>query len=271
MKSILAALPLLAWSVAAQQTPAKGINFYSLEHEIELGQQVAAGLAASLHVVHDPKLDAYLDKLGASLGKQADPRFRYTFTLFDDREPRPARSIALAMPADAGESDASEPVAVAGGAVFVPVALLANAPNEATFAFQLAHAMSHIALRHATRTITREELVRIGMEQIGTPPLVNASMQIGITVGLRSFARQFELQADTMAAGILAEAGYDPLAVIPYLESQPVTQPKVYAAHPFGDRRAGAVRAALEKLPARDYPSATGEFEAMRALAGGAR
>jgi len=273
MKSAAAALLVLAWSAYAQAIPAKGVNFYSLEREIALGRQAAANLAATLRF-EDPTLKAYLAKLGASVAQSADPHFQYTFAFYDDRKGFAAPSPFWALPADAVDGASSEPIAIAGGPVFVPLSLLANAPNEAAFAFQLAHAVAHVALRHATRAATRAELVEIGMVPVRAQSAqgwarvaMEQGTQLVIPLSMRAFARQSELQADVLAVSLLAAAGYDPLAVVPYLEAQPELRPLVFSAHPSGSRRADAVRDAAGKLPARDYAADTGEFLAMKTLA----
>jgi hypothetical protein len=80
--------------------------------------------------VNEPKLDAYIAQLGAALAKNATTPFTYTFTVYDDRKPangpRTAGSTRLAgagaaMPMDAFQGRAAEPVAVAGGPIFIPL------------------------------------------------------------------------------------------------------------------------------------------------------
>jgi predicted Zn-dependent protease len=271
MKSIVALL-VLSGTVAAQQRSGQGVNFYSLDREIALGQQLAAGVAAKMTIVHDPALDAYVAKLGAAIAAQADGRFQYTFTIFDDRKPWAASVAGFATPAD---RQTSEPMAFAGGPIFIPLSLLSNAPNEATFAFELAHAVSHVALRHATRNATKTDLMQVGtdsatrvMPTSTASETVQNGAELAVPLAQLAFARANELEADNMATGILAAVGYDPQAVIPYLEAQLTPQPKVMSAWPASERRVNTVKAAVEKLPAHPYSANTGQFEAMKARAG---
>jgi predicted Zn-dependent protease len=271
MKSIVAFL-VLSGTVAAQQRAAQGVNFYSIDREIALGQQLAAGVAAKMTVVHDPALDAYVAKLGKTIAAQADGHFPYTFTIFDDRKPWVGSAAGFATPAD---RQTSEPTAFAGGPIFIPLSLLSNAPNEETFAFELAHAVSHVALRHATRNATKTDLMQAGTDTVvRTLPASTASetvqngVELGVPLAQLAFARANELEADYMATGILANVGYDPLAVIPCLEAQLTPQPKVLSPWPASERRVNTIKAALEKLPAHPYAANTGEFEAMKARAG---
>ena len=186
---------------------------------------------------------------------------------------------AVATPADAFEGPAAEPVAFAGGPILVPLSLLADAPDEAAFAFQLAHAMAHVALRHATRQATRQELLNIASVALwqarnasGVAAVaLRSSQPLAIELGMLTFARGYEREADSVATGILAEAGYDPEAVVAYLEGRPPADgprtSKIFSAHPTMGRREETIRAKMEKLPSRDYGAQTGGFDEVKALA----
>jgi predicted Zn-dependent protease len=279
---------LLVLPTHAQEPSAKGVNFYSLKWEVQIGREEAAALMRSLPIVHEPKVDAYLANLTAELVKYADPRFAYSFTVYEDRKPmgpqwaamRNARAVA--MPVDMFQGQAAEPVALAGGPILVPLSLLADAPDEAAFAFQLAHAMAHVALRHATRQATRQELLNIASATLqaqnasGVAAVaIRSSQPLAMQLGLLTSVRAFEREADIVATGIVAEAGYDPGTVVPYLEGQPPADgpphSRVFSAHPTAGRRAETVRAKIEKLPSRVYGAQTGEFEEVKALAASVR
>ena len=280
MNSVAASvlMGLLVLPAHAQEPSAKGVNFYSLAREAQIGRESAATLMRALPVVHEPKVDAYLANLTAKLVQYADPRFAYSFTVFEDRKPLPGLPwAAMATPADAFEGPAAEPVAFAGGPILVPLSLLADAPDEAALAFQLAHAMAHISLRHATRQATREEILDIGTVALGTQKVsgpaaaaIFSTQPLAMQLGMLAFARTFEREADTVATGIVAEAGYDPETVVAWLEGKPpaaARTPKVFSAHPTMDRRVVTVRARIERLPPRVYAAGTGGFDEVKALA----
>ena len=79
--------------------------------------------------------------------------------------------------------------------------------------------MAHIALRHATRHATREQIITQANAPFQTGMPVQQST--AVPIGFLAFARAFQLQADKLAAGIVAEAGYDPAEMARYLERQP--------------------------------------------------
>jgi len=204
--SVLLALPLF------EQNAPIGMNFYSLGREAQLGRQTAAHLSAILPMVSDAKLDAYISTLATSLHHNGDGRFSYSFSIYDDRKPLTVDRIPLAMPPDAFYGPAREPIAVAGGPVFVPLGLLAGAENEAEFAFLVSHAMAHIAMRHSTRQATRLELS--GMAVRALPNAVPAAVRSASDQAQQSRAIEMasaaEVEADRAAIDTMVAAGYDP-------------------------------------------------------------
>src|SRR5258706_351518 len=70
--------------------PEEGANAYSLEQEAKLGQEAAARLDERITKVDEPKLNAYIAKLGAAVGKQLPfwshlSFASFRFTLYEDR------------------------------------------------------------------------------------------------------------------------------------------------------------------------------------------
>ena len=186
------------------------------------------------------------------------------------------------MPADALAGRATEPVALPGGPIMVPMSLLAEAQDEAELAFQLAHAMAHIALRHATKLATRQELMAIATVPLqiqrtagsrGTDILL-ANQDVAFEAGRLAFTRGFELQADTIATRMVASAGYDPESMVRYLEGtlgDVARSTKIFSPHPATDRRMKTVEVEEAKLPASIYTASTGEFDEIKALAAAVR
>jgi predicted Zn-dependent protease len=267
------ALLLSAGIGLAQEPSSRGVNFYSVEREKQIGQALAARLESGLPIAHEPKLDAWVAHVGAMLAKYANSPFDYRFVLYEDRRPGgPAMPddfasppVGAMAPLDALRGHTAEPLAVAGGPIFVPMSLLAGAPDEAVFAFQLAHAMAHIVLRHPTRLATKLELVQTAA--------VEDRHDERLQLGTLPLSRAFEREADYLAAEILSKAGYSPEPMATYLRGQPVPQGlKVFTARPMPGERAAAIQDEVEKLqllPA-DHSALAGFAEA-KALASAVR
>jgi Zn-dependent protease with chaperone function len=230
-----------------------------------------------LTVVREPKLDAYVAKLADALAKYANSPFPYSFTLYEDRRRNVLPLAAGApgtlplMPLDAFQCLlATEPVAVAGGPIFVPLSLLANSPNEAVYVFQLAHAMAHISDRHATKFMTHTDLAASGRFRHDVR-VENASCGQAYTVPISAvtLASSFERRADSEAVVMTSQAGYSPEAVAAYLAAQPVPKSaaRAFSTHNTPKQRAQAIRNQFANLPAATYGAAAGGFYEARALA----
>ena len=201
-----AGLILLAAALAAVDPASKGVNFYSLETELERGRQLVASLDRTLPQWNDPDWIAYLEELGHTLARQLTPNvFTYRFRIVDDRQPVTAASDLFLFPPHGWQWEQVEPLAVAGGGIYVPLKLLRQCDREPKLAAALAHAIAHVAGRHATRLATRIELVRLAQEK-----LTELRPSIVVKVWPWHFERNFERLADRVASALMAEAGYDP-------------------------------------------------------------
>jgi predicted Zn-dependent protease len=189
MRTIL----LLATASAVLAQPrSQDVNFYSIEKEIELGKQLAAEAQTSLQAQPDSRLQAIGDKLAAKAGGT----FQYHFFVYPAVNPR------------------TEPIALPGGPVFLAQSMVSA--DEAVTAAILAHAIAHIALRHYTREMTRREISTKGAAAAsGAVPLAS------ITRNAQSNT-SFEFEADGFAVKLMIDAGYDPQALIRWLQSFPI-------------------------------------------------
>jgi len=235
----LAFLVLIALTGYAQD-PSKGVNFYSLEKEKALGEQLAKEVRRSSTPVDDPVILNWINDLAKRL--VPDSQFSYTFELIKE-----------------DQTMLHEPPSLPGGFVFVPVQLILAAQSEDEFAGMLAHAMAHIEARHGTKQATKGAIVNQA-----TVPLIFTGGWTGfaagrngtmaVPLGYVKFQRDSELQADRLAAEKMSAAGYDPEALAQYIErEQPPDPPqqKPYSPLPERSARVAAIRA---MSTGRTYP-----------------
>jgi predicted Zn-dependent protease len=219
-----AILLLAAVSTALAQAPAQGVNFFSVEKEVELGKSLAAAFQAKQQAQPDARLQAIGDKLAA----KTDGTFQYHFFAYPQVSPQ------------------YEPVALPGGPVFVAQSAITS--DDAEMAAILAHAIAHIALRHYTRERTQRELMEIGRKSAGIRVFPDDDPVQSASRNFRPpFVTGFELDADRFAVTLLIDAGYDPQALVRWLQSFPVATANLA----FGDRpvpggRVAAVQKAIE-------------------------
>lgn len=198
---------LLFFAIAKQQPTSSGIQFFSLEQDMQIGSESAAEADATLPLVQNPSIEAYFRNIGTRLAAfSPTPGLRHTFRIVN------APSVnALTFP---------------GGKVYMDRGLIDLAENEHQIAALLAHEIAHAAARHGTRQLSGQLLVQ-------APASVLAGLttregwkeqlgRLGIYLGARaSFLRyspEQEIEANAMAVSLLSRAGYSPYALPAILE-----------------------------------------------------
>jgi hypothetical protein len=74
-----------------------------------------------------------------------------------------------------------------------------------------------------------------------------------------------ELKADALAVGAMAQAGFDPSALVRYIERiKPNQAYTVYTPLPDRDQRVANMRTAIEHLPRLSYDAPTVEFTGVK-------
>jgi Zn-dependent protease with chaperone function len=186
-------LLLAAAAVAlAQQPNTQDANYYAPEDDARVGQRLATQLQTNITAATEPRLDQIGNRLAAH-----SPQFRYRFSVFDGGQPSQDTAPAAAFPADWRRLQLDEAIAVAGGMIFVPRALLSR--DDAQVAAILAHAIGHIALRHPTVGMTRGELAQVEV-QVASRAMPDEAPQRVHAVALKRFA--FDRACETAADGV---------------------------------------------------------------------
>jgi len=203
--------------LAAQQ----GVNFYSIEKEIALGNQLAAEFQRNTSVTSD----ARVEKLGAALVPKSS-LFQYHFR--------------------ASDGGGYEAVTFPGGWVFVPQPLLAR--DDRQLSAILAHAIAHIELRHHTRLATRGELAEIG-QNVATQAAGQSQRPLGVPMGMLKLERSQELEADRRAIQLLRDATLDSASYLDYLRTLPPVDHLVFSPFPPPAERVAAAEKAIASLP----------------------
>ena len=120
----------------------KGVNFYSLEHEIALGKQLAQQVERSSKMIDDPVVTEYVNRVGQNLVRNSDAQVPFTIKVIDSDEVN-----AFALP---------------GGFFYVNSGLILRAQEESELAGVMAHEISHVTARHGTKQATKADLMQIG-------------------------------------------------------------------------------------------------------------
>jgi hypothetical protein len=197
------AMPVAALAQCQQVTEAPK-NRYSIQDDVQAGQQAAQEAERQLPIMNDRDIEEYVNRIGQRLVANIPPQFqhpefRYSFRVVNAREIN-----AFSLP---------------GGPSYVNRGMIEAARNEGEMAGVMAHEISHAALRHATAQATETQKYQIGSvlgqiagAVIGGPAgaVIGAGSQIGFGAGALKYSRKYETQADVLGAEIMARAGYDP-------------------------------------------------------------
>src|SRR5271169_411485 len=239
----------------------KGVNFYSLEHEIALGKGLAQEVERSSKLVDDPVVVEYVNRVGQNLVRNSDAQVPFTIKVIDSDEVN-----AFALP---------------GGFFYVNSGLILRAQEEAELAGVMAHEISHVTARHGTKQATKGELMQIAaMAAMIVVPYgwagfgIYEGMNLAIPLTFLRFSRDAEREADFLGIQYMYKAGYDPNSYVTFFERiqadekrRPGTIPKMFSTHPpTPDRIAAAQKEIARILPEKDeYIVTTSEFDQVRA------
>ncbi len=236
-------------------------NWFSTDWEIRNGKQYSMEIEKSAHMVNDPVIAEYVNRVGQNIVKNSDCKVPFTIKVIDSDEIN-----AMALP---------------GGFFYVNSGLILAADEEAELAGVMAHETAHVCAHHAAR-----ENTRMGYAQIGSIPLyiltsgswtgygIYEAMQLAIPMSFLQFSRNFEAEADWLGLQYMYKAGYDPQAFIQFFEKidalekhKPGTLSKVFSDHPQTPDRINRSEDEIATImPAKpDYMVTTSEFDDIKA------
>jgi hypothetical protein len=236
-------------------------NWYSTNWEVSTGKQYSMEIEKSAHMVTDPVVVEYVNRIGQNIVKNSDCKVPFTIKVIDSDEIN-----AMALP---------------GGFFYVNSGLILAADEEAELAGVMAHETAHVCAHHAAR-----ELTKMNYFQIGEIPLIiftqgswtgygiYEASQLAIPISFLEFSREYEAEADWLGLQYMYKAGYDPQAFIQFFEKidalekhKPGAIAKVFSDHPqTPDRIMHSEQEIATIMPARpDYMVTTSEFDDVKA------
>ncbi len=215
-------------------------------------QEIALGLQAAPQMLRQyggesrsPQANAVVDRIGQRIVEQSaagKSPYRFEFHLLDDNQ----TINAFALP---------------GGQVFVTEALASRLKSEAELAGVLGHEVGHVVARHGAEHIAKQQLTQglTGAAVMATydPNNPNSTRNaaivqaIGQLVNLK-YGREDELESDRLGVKFMAEAGYDPRALIRVMEVLKAAggggkTPEFFSSHPNPENRIGRIQEAIKK------------------------
>lgn len=260
-------LPVLILAIAvgtpsAQTRIALDPNKYSVQQDVQLGQEAASEARKQLPMLDDERVDDYLDDVGDNLvdaipAEFRHAGFRYSFDVVNQKEIN-----AFALP---------------GGPMFVNRGMIESARNEAQMAGVMAHEIAHVALRHGTAQATKGQKFQIGAiagQILGAivggaaGTVISQGSQFGLGAYFLKYGREYERQADLFGAQLMARAGYDPREManmFKIIQSQGGRSgPEWLSSHPDPGNRYNAITKEASMLRVQGNAN-TGQFSSIQA------
>lgn len=220
------------------------------QQEIALGLQAAPQMAQQHGGLHpDRRLQERFDQIGNEL-LSASRVMKKSPYKFDFHVLRDEQTInAFALP---------------GGQVFITAGLLERLRTDGQVAGVLGHEIGHVIERHGAEHLAKAQLTQglTGAVVIATydpnDPRSRSSAAVAMAIGQlinMKYGRDDELESDRWGVRLLADAGYNPEAMIHVMEvlrdaAQGRSPPEFFSTHPNPGRRIDRIREAIaEEFP----------------------
>lgn len=150
--------------------------------------------------------------------------------------------------------------ALPGGPVFITAALFNRLQTEGQLAGVMGHEIGHVVARHSAQRIAKQELTQglTGAVVIASydPDNPNSArtaqmaVLIGSLVNMR-YGREDELESDRLGVRYMADAGYNPNAMVQVMEilaesSEGGGAPEFFSTHPNPENRITKIQEAIQ-------------------------
>ncbi|MFH0827413.1 MAG: Maf family nucleotide pyrophosphatase [Candidatus Omnitrophota bacterium] len=219
--------------------------YYSSEREEQMGKSISKAVEKEYKLAQDPLLRKRMEDIGKKIVAVSDRQdIDYHFEVLDDEEVN-----AVSLP---------------GGYVYVNKGLIDVVDNDDQLAAVLAHEIAHIVARHSIKKLQALQgysLLRVLFAATPETQAVGAASDVAFGSILMGYSREDELLADQLGARYLELAGYNPRAMINFLEKlerinkrKPLRPRSYFRSHPFVPDRIRVVKEEIgEEISFKDY------------------
>ena len=200
---MMATLLTLPIATIAQTRIVAPKNKYKVQDDIKLGNDAAREVEQKMPIITDSDAASYIERVGQRLVRSVPQQFRQPAFNYRFKWVNASDINAFALP---------------GGPMYINRGMIEAAHNEGELAGVMAHELTHVVLRHATAQATKQGSAKSQLGMIGL--ILGGAIlggQTGAQLGalgaqawMTKYSREYETQADTLGAQIMADAGYDP-------------------------------------------------------------
>ena len=232
--------------------------FFSTASEVKLGRSLAKKVEKRFKTCKDAQIQERVDKIGQKLATvcgRKDITYRFT----------------------ALEGDKVNAFALPGGYVYVNRGVVEKADSDDEIAAVLAHEIGHIAARHSIKRLQASlgyNLLSILALAATKDVRFKRGADLAFNQIMLGYSREDEFLADRLAVKYVQKSGYDPEAVITFLEKLKQIQKELplrplianYArTHPYlPERIAAAKQEVFGKMDFNDYINRGGSGDEKR-------
>lgn len=226
----------------------------SKQEEIDIGKKYYPQLTQMNNgPLKDEQLQNYVSELGHQIADVSHrPDLPYEFNVVNTSTPN-----AYALP---------------GGFISVTRGLLFEMEHEGELAAVIGHEIAHATARHSAQQQTSGILANIGMiglnvylqkEGVSNPDLWMQGGRLVAGMGMASYSRSQEQQADRLGIEYMAKAGYDPQGMVDLqrtlLETRkqkPGFLQQLFSSHPLSEERIDDSKKIIDDVQSRiDRPA----------------
>ena len=198
-------------------TPSEG-------NEEKSGRAISKRIEKKFQSVDDWNLQNKIQTIGQKLAAVSDRKdISYHFEILDQKEIN-----AFALP---------------GGYVYLFKGLLDKVESDDEIAGVLAHEIGHIAARHTAKRVQGSislNALAILLARMESDNLSKADAYRALTELMLQYSREDELEADKLAVKYMKIAGYNPQAIVTFLQrlrkieyEKPIERAHIYRTHPY--------------------------------------
>ncbi len=204
--------------------------YTSTEQEVAMGDSISKQVEKEYKLAGDEHMQERVELIGKRLVKVCDRKeLIYHFKVLD--------------------IDDINAVSLPGGWVYIFKGLVDKAKNDDELAGVIAHEIGHICARHAVKRAQTGSIMNIVMIAAALAGRGNTAQatNLALTSLMASYSREDEFEADRRAVIYTKAAGYDPEALITFMQTMKEAQKfnirpySYFRSHPYEGERIGNI------------------------------